>query len=157
MKGDAAGDQRIGSTERDAAVAALDAHREAGRLTSEEYEDRSVAAGKATFWADLDPLFADLPEPRPRPGSAVAAPAAGMPADRPEMPVPAEQDELIPDRWRAPIVALTPLVAVVLFFLTRTWLWFLLIPAVSILVYGGHGGHGGHGGGRDRDRRRGRS
>jgi hypothetical protein len=31
---------------------------------------------------------------------------------------------------------MTPILAVILFFTTGSWLWFLAIPLVSILVYG---------------------
>jgi hypothetical protein len=134
-----AGGYRIGATERDAAVAALDAHREAGRLSSAEYEDRSVRAGSASNWADLDALFADLPEPHPRPGSL--APAAGLPAPAGDGAPARRGDGLVPDRWAGRIVALAPLVAIVLFFSTGSWVWFLLIPAVSILVWGGKDRH----------------
>ena len=133
-------EQRIGAVERDAAVAALDAHREAGRLTSAEFEDRSVRAGSANYWADVDALFTDLPEPHPRPRTL--APAAGLPAPAGgSAPAPRAPEGVVPERWANTIVALTPLIAVVLFFLTGTWLWFLLIPAVAILVKGGKGGH----------------
>lgn len=33
-------------------------------------------------------------------------------------------------------MGLAPIAALVLFFLTRSWLWFLAIPAVGILLYG---------------------
>lgn len=42
-------------------------------------------------------------------------------------------------RTRNTIMGLTPLVALVLFFLTRSWMWFLLVPAVGVLVYGADG------------------
>jgi hypothetical protein len=124
--GETAG-QRIGSQERDVAVGALQQHYQAGRLTPEEYEDRSVRAGKAMTWAEIAPLFADLPEPRPGPIRVnLAAPEA-----RPQGLVP------MSDRTRETIMSLTPLVALVLFFVTDfTWLWFLAIPVVGIILYG---------------------
>jgi tellurite resistance protein TehA-like permease len=39
-------------------------------------------------------------------------------------------------RHRDTIMALTPFVALALFFLTGTWLWFLVIPVVGILLFG---------------------
>lgn len=42
-------------------------------------------------------------------------------------------------RWdtvRQVLMGLAPIAALVLFFLTRSWLWFLAIPAVGILLYG---------------------
>jgi hypothetical protein len=129
--------QRIGSAERDAAVAALRAHVEAGRLAPEEYEDRQVAAARATTWAELTPLFADLPEPRP---AAVAAALAQAPA-----PVPAAAGLPMPERLRETIMSVTPIAALVLFFLTHHWQWFLVIPLMGALLYGRDRGHGRRG------------
>lgn len=45
-----------------------------------------------------------------------------------------------PPPWlRNTAMGLTPLVALVLLFLTRSWLWFLLVPLVGVLVYGPRG------------------
>ena len=64
---------RIGNAERTAAMKALDAHLEAGRLGVEEYGDRSAAAAGASVVSELEALFTDLPEPHPDlPGSSVA-------------------------------------------------------------------------------------
>ena len=56
---------RIGNVERNAAMKALDAHLEAGRLGVEEYGDRSAKAAGATTADELEELFSDLPEPHP--------------------------------------------------------------------------------------------
>ncbi len=67
--------ERIGNAEREAAVADLRTHAAAGRISSKEYEERSLKVGQASTWADLGALFTDLPEPRPRPGTgALPAP-----------------------------------------------------------------------------------
>ena len=115
---------RLGDAEREAAVAALEAHRIAGRLDSSEYEDRTVKASAALVWADLDPLFADLPEPRPRP--AWVAPHVARPV--------AVSDASALDRWGPAVMALMPFVALALFFALKTWVVFLLIPVAAILV-----------------------
>lgn len=52
---------RIGDVERDAAIAALGEHYAAGRITKEEYDERSGFALRARTAADLKPLFVDLP------------------------------------------------------------------------------------------------
>jgi hypothetical protein len=124
------GGQRIGSDERDLAVTQLQHHYQAGRLTPEEYEDRSVRASRAQTWADMTPLFADLPEPRPGPVRvSLVAPEQG-----PQGLVP------LSDRARETVMALTPLVALILFFVTDlTWYWFLAIPIVGIVLYGPEG------------------
>src|SRR3954452_3443554 len=56
---------RIGTAEREAAMADLGTHLEAGRLDPEEYGERSARVTEAPTAADLEPLFADLPEPHP--------------------------------------------------------------------------------------------
>lgn len=52
---------RIGDRERDAAVTALGEHYVAGRLTKDEYDERSAVAWGARTNSDLAPLFVDLP------------------------------------------------------------------------------------------------
>jgi hypothetical protein len=159
--GDAA--QRIGTADREAAVAALKAHHGQGRLDSQEYEDRALRAQQARTWAELDPLFHDLPEPRP---SASATPAgtpigpAGAPTDSPRSVEPVTagtstigHGSLIPEPWAAWAVSLSPFVALILFFTTgEHWEWFLAIPIVGLIVYGPSNQHSGDH--RDRDRRR---
>jgi hypothetical protein len=54
---------RIGDVEREAAVHALGEHYAAGRITKDEFDERSDVAMGARTNADLRPLFADLPGP----------------------------------------------------------------------------------------------
>lgn len=75
------GDIRVSDTERDQAVAELSEHFQAGRLTQEEFEDRSGRALQARTASDLSDLFTDLPArgtaPAPRGGDFAAGPAPG--------------------------------------------------------------------------------
>jgi hypothetical protein len=57
------GPVRIGDTERDLAVSELGEHFAAGRITQEEFDERSDVVVRARFAEDLAPLFADLPDP----------------------------------------------------------------------------------------------
>jgi len=57
--------QRIGDRERDQAAEYLRDHLAEGRLDQEEFEERLTAALTAKTQADLDPLFVDLPSPKP--------------------------------------------------------------------------------------------
>ena len=57
--------QRIGDAERDRAADYLREHMSVGRLTQEEFDERLTAALQARTAADLAPLFADLPPPKP--------------------------------------------------------------------------------------------
>jgi hypothetical protein len=158
--GDPAPGQRIGDPERQAAIQALDAHREAGRLSAEEYEERQVAVAAARTWADVQLLFTDLPAPYPEQmpiprsigGSTGQSPGQQLASTI--QPQPVTQGLLggiIPQAYRATVMALTPFVAVALFFLTDTWLWFLAIPIMGVLLYGPDGNHGAD---RQRNRRR---
>jgi hypothetical protein len=74
---------RIGDADREAAVAALGEHYAAGRLTKDEFDERSDRAYAARTGSALWPLFADLPPsgrpvtgpPRPQSGSAGGGPS----------------------------------------------------------------------------------
>ena len=132
---------RIGNVERNAAMKALDAHLEAGRLGVEEYGDRSARAAGATTADELEELFTDLPEPHPpRPGSAPVA-AASVPATRDAGTV-AQRPSGFLDTAAPRIMAVMPFLALALFFTVGGWWWFLLIPAAGALLYGGRHGHG---------------
>ena len=69
---------RIGDADREAAVSTLGEHFAAGRLTKEEFDERSDLAWAAKTASGLWPLFADLP--RPRTPGASAAPVGVAPA-----------------------------------------------------------------------------
>jgi hypothetical protein len=130
--------KRVGTAERDQAIAVLDEHWHAGRLDPGEHELRVTRAKAAVTQRDLDALFIDLPKPR----------AASRSTD-----VVASGDARgVMDRKRETIMALTPFIALALFFTTGfNWLWFLAIPVMGILVYGPDGGKNA---GRGRGKRR---
>jgi hypothetical protein len=104
---------RIGDAERDRAIAALGDHFAAGRLNTEEFEQRVDQAIQARFNDDLEPLFVDLPrtvEPsvesrsEHRPGANLA---------------------WSPVVWFAPLIVICALVAAVI--LSAPWLvWMFL-------------------------------
>ena len=152
---DAAAAGGLTDADREAAVAALDAHRDAGRLDDVGFEERSVRARRASTRADLDLLFIDLPEPHPTYG----APAWGVPAASTPPPLPATLPPAAP-QYPAPqhpagqqqypldvsqrrplvgpetarkLVALAPFVAFGLFWFTKQWVFFLLIPVAGVL------------------------
>jgi hypothetical protein len=113
---------RVGTAERDKAVELLGEHWHDGRLDPAEHERRVTKARAAVTQADLDVLFADLPRTGPPQESTAAVAASGV--------------------WtsgqgrRDTMMALTPFAALFLFFVTRLWLWFLLVPVMGILLYG---------------------
>jgi len=57
-------DLRIGDAERESAVVALGEHYAAGRLTKDEFDERTAAALTAPTQSALAPLFVDLPAPQ---------------------------------------------------------------------------------------------
>lgn len=134
---------RIGTAERTAAMKALDEHLAAGRLGIDEYADRSAVAANATVASELRGLFADLPAPHPELPGPVALPQT---APLPTVPPSATVRPRAPlASWGPRVVAVMPLIAVALFFLTRQWVFFLLIPAAAALIYGGGIGRGNDG------------
>ncbi|MCD5313435.1 DUF1707 SHOCT-like domain-containing protein [Kineosporia babensis] len=145
---------RIGHDERQAAVEALKHHQQAGRLDAQEYEERSVKAGNARSQQELDALFTDLPQPHSGAAAYGSAPAGltqtnstltpGAPAPEPVVATGTPRRGVlnIDEPWATTIVSITPILGVVLFFVTESWLWFLAIPVVALLVYGPEGRYG---------------
>jgi len=70
---------RIGDAEREAAVAALGEHYAAGRLSKDEFDERTAAALTAPTPSALAPLFLDLPAPHAAGSSVSTTPAAVRP------------------------------------------------------------------------------
>jgi len=157
-------ERRIGNSEREAAVVALQVHLNAGRLTSSEYEDRSIQARQARTRAELDPLFADLPRPHPDEPAVSAStsdsvtsqsgatpatdtPSTANPSTAPSTgPGSGQIGGLLPDPLGAWVLALTPFAALFLFFATgHHWQWFLLIPITGLIVRGPQEGRSRHG------------
>jgi hypothetical protein len=115
--------RRVGNAERDEAITLLDEHWQAGRLDPGEHELRVTRAKAAVTQTDLDVLFIDLPKPGPvrEPTGAVASSGAGG----------------FLEGKRETIMALTPFLALALFFTTGFhWMWFLMVPVMGILMYG---------------------
>jgi hypothetical protein len=76
---------RASDSDRDAVLAELSEHFQAGRLTSDEFEERTGQALQARTFGDLARLTADLPSPSS--ARPVAGPA-GAPVTRPGGRVP---------------------------------------------------------------------
>jgi len=126
---------RIGNTERTAAMKALDEHLAEGRLTVQEYADRSAAAANAVVAADLAALFTDLPEPHPQlPGTRPARlSTASLPVTHSaDVSAPAKDGALA--YWAPTLVPVAVILAIALFMITRQGMVFLLIPLVAVLA-----------------------
>jgi uncharacterized membrane protein len=127
--------QRIGDVERDNAAELLREHMAQGRLTAEEFDERIDAALKARVTSDLDPLFRDLPGPRPGQGVAttqayVTPPWQQAAVPAPAAPAPAPQD----DTRNRLLVGLTavmwPVTILLLFLIGWEHWWLIFIPVI---------------------------
>lgn len=129
---------RIGTKEREAAYAALNAHLDAGRLDADEYGERYAKASLARTRPEIEALFIDLPAPHPVLDDPPPAPSWVTSA-------PPRRRRLTPAAF-----ALIPILALVLAVSTGFWFLFFLIPlGASVLGRGlgrgfGHGGFGGY-------------
>ena len=119
---------RIGDDEREAAVRALGDHFAAGRLTKEEFDERSDQAWAARTRSALLPLFADLPRP-----AGVSRPAADVRPSR-----PSRRTTRGPGPWLMPVLVVLVAVAV----LTHLPVFLLLL--VGWLLLARRGRHWGH-------------
>ncbi|MBF6212344.1 DUF1707 domain-containing protein [Nocardia puris] len=117
-------DIRIGTEERERAMRRLSDNFAAGRLSVAEFDERSAVIANARTRGELEPVFSDLP---PEPSQDKA---------------PARRDPALLGDWPERVMAAIPIVAVILFFVTGSWLWFLAIPLAGALLFGKrHGGH----------------
>lgn len=158
--GDAEPELRVGDAERRAAMRALDAHLEAGRLDVEAYGDRSAAASVAVYRTDLAVLFVDLPAPHPvlprRPGEPAVplpAPVAGGGVARGADAGAAPAPHVGPVEGMAFGLVIMLMFAVPAIVATGAPIGALLLLPLVVLLAGGtvggaarrrRGGHGGH-------------
>ena len=113
---------------------ALSEHLGKGRIDLDEFGTRSAQVTQARTVADLRALFTDLPPPHPTlPGPP--APVRATPAVSPSSGVPARPDDTRTpaQRGAAVLLAASGIIALVLFFVVKTWLVFL-IPALIAVV-----------------------
>ncbi|WP_158892030.1 DUF1707 SHOCT-like domain-containing protein [Amycolatopsis anabasis] len=118
---------RISDADRESALQALGEHMSAGRISLDEYGERSAKITAVKTRGELAEVFADLPQPHPRLEADPEEPKA--PA---APPAPAEwSDRPLVQRLAAAAVPLSAVLGVVLFFVTGTWLWFLMPAAIA--------------------------
>ncbi|SNT45649.1 DUF1707 SHOCT-like domain-containing protein [Rhodococcoides kyotonense] len=133
-------DVRIGTAEREQALEALSRHLGDGRLTVPEFDERSSVVSSATTRGQLESVFTDLP-------STPLMPTASRPLDLSTSQTPTPASDSSDDDgwdWRKAAMAITPIVALILFFVvpvSNSWLFFLLVPLVGALIYGGDRSH----------------
>lgn len=138
--------QRIGDAERDRAIEWLREHRVQGRLDETEFDERLTAAMSAKTSSDLDPLFSDLPDPRP--GLALAttpgftAPLNATPAGL-DLTPPTTQAASSGKKWNTALVVASsiawPLTLLLLFATSWSYWWLIFIPiAISSIAGKNH-------------------
>ena len=137
--------QRIGDRERDQAAEFLRDHLAEGRLDQEEFDERLTTALTARTQADLDPLFVDLPSPKPghlQPTPPPAAPVAVSPwlsADLVRRPFPPQPVRVRPAvGLAAASVLLWPLMIVLMILSNGHAMPILVLPFLLPWILG-HG------------------
>ncbi|GAA3575460.1 hypothetical protein GCM10022197_35700 [Microlunatus spumicola] len=139
--------QRIGDAERDRAAELLREHMAQGRLTAEEFDERIEAALTARTASDLDPLFTDLPGPRPGQTVATTQPYPTPPWQR-QAPAsdPAPAPAVLPPRTggaealRGITGALWIIIPLTVSFVLpggwQNFWWLIFIPIIISMVVG---------------------
>jgi hypothetical protein len=116
---------RISDADRDQAIAELSEHFQAGRLSTDELDDRTGRALQARTAADLAALFTDLPRQH------AAAPAASVPAAT----APAASAPATPGSRRPPVTPLAIIAIVVAAAIISSHPGLLvLIPIAALLI-----------------------
>jgi hypothetical protein len=124
------GSLRVSDADRDRAIAELSEHYQAGRLTTEELEDRTGRALRARTTADLAALFTDLPRRQAPMTGGTATSAAGTASAG---TAPASPAKAWPARVPVAPVAILAVVAV-LALLSGHLLHIAWVPVVAIVV-----------------------
>jgi Domain of unknown function (DUF1707) len=124
-KGHPSGSLRVSDADRDRAIAELSEHYQAGRLSTEEFEDRTGRALQARTTADLAALFTDLPRRE--------APMTGATATSAASTAPASPAKSWPARVPVAPVAILAVVAV-LALLGGHLFHIAWVPVVAIIV-----------------------
>jgi hypothetical protein len=121
---------RIGSTERERAVAALAEHLSEGRLEVSEYDQRCGLAAAARTRGELELIFRDLPEPHPTFAANAPERVDAEHEALVEVPVNAKQNKLLIGGLVAfAVVAVTVVAAI-----TGTW-WALAPMLIAIALF----------------------
>jgi hypothetical protein len=148
--------QRLSNSERDAAVSSLARALADGRITADEFTERSGSVKSAATRGDLAPIFADLPDTttesvpasstRPAPDPDLTPPAAFTGGHYDQAPVSSSRRQPLGGTTGRIVVSLSPFIALALFFICGyafpdgfrwSWIFFVLIPVAGVIVYGG--------------------
>ncbi|MFD2422115.1 DUF1707 SHOCT-like domain-containing protein [Amycolatopsis pigmentata] len=131
---------RIGDADREQALHALGEHMSHGRLTIDEYGERSAKVTAAKTRGDLGALFTDLPEPHPRFGTGTPTAEQAAPAPATSTQPATWTDRPLNQRAVAAGVPLFWVVAVIIGVTTHFW-WIMALPFILTAVGRGLWGH----------------
>lgn len=142
---------RIGDAERESAMQVLGEHLGAGRLTVDEYGERSAQVATARTGGEIEEIFTDLPEPHPLlPGTQAATTPAAQPARTRSADVrraPSGNAPVEPwprpaaQRFAGALVAASWIVAIGLISVTHVG-QLIFLPIVLSVVFGSLWGNG---------------
>jgi len=149
---------RLSNADRDAAVSALSRAHADGRISAEEFSERSATAKTAVTRGDLAPLFTDLPAAvhgaESVPPASFSAPPAAAPSYAAAPRDTYTRARPLGGAAGVAAVSITPIVVLIVFlaigFLVPggfawSWVFWLAVPIVAIVVYG-PGGRSGYNG-----------
>ena len=105
------GELRVSDAERDVALAELSEHFQAGRLSQEEFGERSDRALKARTGDDLHELFTDLPLPGESMADSASGPDAG---DTEASPVPSHAQPPMHRHWPSGRIVVACVIAAII-------------------------------------------
>lgn len=113
---------------------ALSEHLGKGRIDLDEFGTRSAQITQARTVAELRALFADLPTPHPTlPGPAAPAIRPATPAVPPGASPERPNDTRTPaQRGAAVLLAASGIISLLLFFVLKTWLVFLIPALIAV-------------------------
>jgi hypothetical protein len=126
--------QRIGDAERDRATEYLRDHLAEGRLDQAEFDERLTRALTARTQADLDPLFSDLPGPKPGDAVVPADTFQAPPWQRPNANLAPRPVAAPPVRspattvWGIASAIAWPAALIICFATSWHYWWIMLIP-----------------------------
>lgn len=151
--------QRIGDAERDRAAEYLREHLAVGRLDPVEFDERLTRALNAKTSTELDPLFTDLPGPKPGsemvPTSFTAPPWQNQPTPS-TSPVPAPEADVAAKGptsnqiWARASAVAWPLAILAYIVTGFDYWWIFLLPVFLPWIVGALTGQDSHGKGHGR-------
>jgi hypothetical protein len=128
------GQFRVSDAERQSALDALGEHLGSGRLSVDEYGERSAQITTAKTRDELSAVFGDLPEPRPKFGAVTGnQPAIHQPQEVAAKP----SSRAALERAFGALVPLSALIALVLFLTLLKGLWMIFLLPVAVTIIGG--------------------